>query len=46
MKYYVNLVTPTPTQKRKRITLSQYKKMNPKGFDNLLTRLIKAMVKN
>ena len=46
MKYYVNLVTPTPTQKRKRITLSQYKKINPKGFDNLLSRLIKAMVKN
>lgn len=44
MKHYINLVQPRA--KRKRLTLSEYKKLNPKGFDKLLKALIRNQVKH
>jgi hypothetical protein len=44
MIHRVNLVQPKA--KRKRLTLSEYKKLNPKGFDKLMTALIRNMVKH
>jgi len=44
MKHYINLVQPR--EKRKRLTLSEYKKLNPKGFDKLIAALIRNQVKH
>lgn len=44
MKHYINLVKPKA--KRKILTLSEYKKLNPIGFNKLLTALIRNQVKH
>lgn len=41
MKHYISLVSPN-----QKMTLREYKRINPKGFDKLMTALIRNMVKH